>query len=96
MRNRRRAPTTEPWTGPERRVQPHNGTDPLERLEACVAGDPCFSPSDAAVIHDMIAAYRGWQALGKATKWIILVLAAISGAVVALNNLTDGVAKWFR
>lgn len=73
-----------------------NSTDTLEKLEEYIERTPQFSDEDVILIHQMVAAFRGWQALGKATKWVLLSLAAISGLVTALINIRDSIKLWLQ
>jgi len=68
--------------------------DALKKLEHVTQRDPEFSPEDRLLIQEMVAAYRGWLALGKAAKFLIVGLAAVAGAVTAYNIILNGVRSW--
>lgn len=68
--------------------------DPIERLGRCVQHDPQFSEQEVALIHEVLRAYRGWKALGWATKWVTMSLAGLAGALMAWKTIADEVRKW--
>jgi hypothetical protein len=68
--------------------------DTLEKLERRAQDDPEFSAADIKVVHEMITTYRGWQATGKAFKFIVWALAAVAGAVTAYNIIVGGIKQW--
>lgn len=66
---------------------PDKGDAALDRLAACVKTNPQFSDDDAAVLKDIIEAYRGWRYFGRMSKIIIFTLGAIAGFIAAWDVL---------
>lgn len=62
----------------------------VQKLEDHIAHAPDFSPSEVAALREMVAAFRGWQTLGKAARWLIVTLGLIAGAVAAVSTLAGG------
>lgn len=63
----------------------------IEKLEAHLAKAPDFSASEVAELHKMIDAFRGWQQLGRAAKWLIVTLGLIAGGLTAATVLAGNV-----
>lgn len=66
----------------------------IRRLEHIEAHIKRFSPEDIETMHRIVKAYTAWSVLGSATKWFVLLLASISGAIIALSHIGDTVKKW--
>ena len=63
----------------------------LRKLEDRIDKDATFSESEISALHEMVSAWRGWQSLGRATKWVIISLGLLAGAVAAFGNLEKSV-----
>ena len=63
----------------------------IRKLEEHLQAAPEFSASEIGAIHEMAAAWRGLQALGKAGRWIIVTLGLIAGGLTAASVLSDSV-----
>lgn len=74
--------------------QPRDPSLTLERLEHRARSIPDFSDDERAELHKIIEAYRGWQVLGKATKWLVLLLAGLSGLIIALSQIKEALKSW--
>jgi hypothetical protein len=68
----------------------------LNRLEQHLEMDPNFSESDLAALHEMTQAWRGWIALGRGAKWVIVSLGLIAAAVTSWGILASVVKDWFK
>ena len=68
--------------------------DTLTKLEQRAQNDPEFSVEDIRVVHEMITAYRGWQSLGKAFKFIVWALASVGALVAAVGVIIGGIKTW--
>jgi hypothetical protein len=68
----------------------------LTRLEQHLAQAPDFTLEDKAALHAMAQAWRGWIALGRASKWIITGLGLVAAAVASWSVLTGALRDWLR
>jgi len=68
----------------------------LNRLEQHLQAAPDFSAEDKAALHAMAQAWRGWVALGRASKWIITGLGLIAASVASWGVLTGALRNWLR
>ena len=66
----------------------------LRRLIAKAESDPDFSTADITNLKQLADAFRGWQYLGRFTKWLIFLLAALAGAIAAYETITIKVQTW--
>ena len=82
------------YQGPERRTRSRANDDAIERLEQIVQGMPQFTADEQALVRQVLEAYRGWQALGKAAKMLIVLLAGVSALVVGLGHLKAVLKVW--
>lgn len=87
-------PDKPPYTGPERRKWPRIASDTLSRFEAVARRSEDFTQEDVKQLHLIIAAYQGWQVLGRMTKWFVLLLAGISGLIIALSQIKEALKSW--
>ena len=72
-------------------------TDPkeiLSKLEEHIKSDPGFKEEEVQVLRDIIDAYKAWATLGRATKWLLLLLASISAFIASWNHVTEALKKW--
>ncbi|MDB4351981.1 hypothetical protein OAA60_00945 [Porticoccaceae bacterium] len=70
--------------------------DTLTKLEQRALSDPEFSVEDIRIVHEMISAYRGWQSMGRAFKFIVWALASVAGIVAASGIIAGGFKSWFN
>lgn len=68
--------------------------DLLKRFEEHVAHDPKFSPEEAALLRQIMEAYRAWSVMGRATRWVVIGLASISAGIVAWEHLMGTLKRW--
>ena len=68
----------------------------LDKLEKHATADPDFTSEEKALIRQIIEAYRGWSALGKATKGFIAFLVIVSGGVTAGGIILGALKSWLR
>jgi len=68
----------------------------IRKLEAHIEAAPEFSASEIAAIHEMVAAWRGFQVLGKASRWIIITLGLIAGGLTAASALSSSIRSGLR
>lgn len=72
--------------------------DLIRKLEAHLEAAPDFSESEISAIHEMVQAWRGVQALGKAGRWLIITLGLLAGALAAASSLSaslkEGIKSW--
>lgn len=68
----------------------------IEKVEQCTAKAPEFSQEELVALRAMMAAWRGWLILGKASKWLIVSLGLLAGFVVSMNTLTAALRDWLR
>lgn len=70
----------------------------IRKLEAYLEAAPEFAPSEIATIHEMVQAWRGLQALGKAGRWVVIALGLLAGALAAAISLSttikQGLKSW--
>ena len=66
----------------------------LRRLIAKAESDPDFTADDITNLRQLADAFRGWQYLGRFTKWLIFLLAALAGAIAAYETITTKVRTW--
>lgn len=66
----------------------------LERLEEYALSDPDFTKEERDTLRQIIEAYRGWSALGKATKGLIAFLVLVAGGLTAWNVVTGALKTW--
>jgi len=66
----------------------------LRRLIAKAESDPDFTKDDIVNLKQLADAFRGWQYLGRFTKWLIFLLAALAGAIAAYETITIKVQTW--
>jgi len=66
----------------------------LRRLIAKAESDPDFTKDDIMNLKQLADAFRGWQYLGRFTKWLIFLLAALAGAIAAYETITIKVQTW--
>lgn len=66
----------------------------IARLEKMIKEIPQFSSENQALAIEALTAYRGLLALGKLSKFVVLVLAGISAAVVGANHFKDILRSW--
>ena len=66
----------------------------LRRLIAKAESDPDFTKDDITNLKQLADAFRGWQYLGRFTKWLICLLAALAGAIAAYETITTKVRTW--
>jgi len=66
----------------------------LRRLIAKAEIDPDFTKDDIMNLKQLADAFRGWQYLGRFTKWLIFLLAALAGAIAAYETITIKVQTW--
>lgn len=69
--------------------------DVLQKLldSAPAAG---LSAREVDTLREVIAAFRGWKILGRATRWFIVALTMLAGAAVAWDTLWSHVRGWFQ
>ncbi len=80
-----------------RGMKTHNEKDSLDKLkESCASSNSSLDADDIEQLKLIIEAYRGWQILGMATKWLVLFLAGLSGIFVALGHIKEGFKLWLR
>ena len=82
------------WPGRDSRKRPRAESDPLDKLEGYAARAGDLSEEDVKQLRLIIEAYRGWQMLGKATKWLVVALAGLSGLFVALGHIRENIRLW--
>lgn len=70
--------------------------DPLCKLEKCAIYSNQITDEDLKQLHLIIEAYRGWQVLGKAAKWLVMFLAGLSAFFVALGQLKEVLKVWLH
>jgi|TARA_R110000796_G_scaffold178523_1_gene295202 hypothetical protein len=68
--------------------------DALDKLEKQAKEDPEFTPEDIKIVHEMIMAYRGWQATGRAFKFIVWTFASIAALLTASGIIAGGIKSW--
>lgn len=68
----------------------------LDKLESHLEEDPSFTSSEIAVIREMVNAWRGWQALGRLAKWIIVTLGLIAAGVASWSALVANFKDWMK
>lgn len=68
--------------------------DLLRRFEAHVESDPKFSAEEAAMLRQIMEAYRAWSVLGRGAKWLVMGLATISAGLVAWEHLMTALKRW--
>lgn len=66
----------------------------LKKLIKMAEEDPAFSANDIATLKSMAEAFRGWQYMGRFTKWIIFCLAALAGLITAYETVMGKVRVW--
>lgn len=66
----------------------------LRKVIAKAEQDPDFSPADVKSLREMMEAFRGFQYLGRFTKWAIFILAALAGAITAWDQITERLRSW--
>ena len=66
------------------------------RLQRKVDGDPHFTPEDLATINEMLKAWRGWAALGRTMRWIIITLGLLAAGLTSWNAIVAAVKAWFK
>jgi len=66
----------------------------LRRLIAKAESDPDFTKDDITNLKQLADAFRGWQYLGRFTKWLIFLLAGLAGAIAAYETITIKVQTW--
>lgn len=57
---------------------------------------PDFSESERAALHEMVNAWRGWQQLGRAAKWLIVGLGLVATAVASFATLSAAAKQAIR
>ena len=65
--------------------------DLIRKLEAHLEAAPDFSESEIGAIHEMVQAWRGFQALGRAGRWVIITLGLLAGALAAASSLSTSI-----
>ena len=65
--------------------------DLIRKLETHIEAAPDFSDSEISAIHEMVQAWRGIQALGKASRWVIVSLGLVAGALAAASSLSTSI-----
>lgn len=90
-----RAMTVRAMKGADMRPDPDRIAGALQRL---LDGAPAagLTEQDVDALHRIIAAYRGWQILGRATKWLIAVLVTLAVAAVAWDTLASHLRGWWQ
>jgi len=68
----------------------------LEKLEEHLKKDPDFNASELKALHQMVEAWKGWQALGRAAKWLIVTLGMIAAAVASWSTIAAGIRDLFK
>lgn len=63
----------------------------IRKVEAHLEAAPDFSESEIAAVHEMVQAWRGLQSLGKASRWIIITLGLIAGALTAASAVSASI-----
>ena len=68
--------------------------DLLRRFEEHIASDPAFSKEEAAMLRQIMEAYRAWSVLGRGARWLVMGLATISAGLVAWEHLMGQLKRW--
>lgn len=66
----------------------------LLRLIDKAEEDADFSADDIAALRKMADAFRGLEAFGRVSKWLIFLLAALAGAITAWEQVTAKAVRW--
>jgi hypothetical protein len=53
-----------------------------------------FSADEVALLRQVLDAYRGWAALGRATRFLVVSLALVAAAVAAWETLIGKLRTW--
>ena len=69
----------------------HDTIRRLAHLESVIRQ---LSPEDVETMRQIVKAYAAWSVLGSATKWFVLALASLSGAIIGLAHIGDVLKKW--
>ena len=68
--------------------------DLLKRFEDHLSSDPSFSKDEAAMLRQIMEAYRAWSVLGRGARWLVMGLATISAGLVAWEHLMISLKRW--
>lgn len=63
----------------------------IKKLEKFTDEDSDFSPSEVQALKSMANAWKGWQILGRGTKWLIVALGLLAAGITSINVL---LAAW--
>ena len=74
------------WTDDEERL--------LRVLIAKAQNDPDFSSDDVELLREIIQAFAGFRAFGRFTKWIVVGLAGLAGALAAWEAVLLRMKQW--
>ncbi|MBW7848832.1 MAG: hypothetical protein H3C41_12245 [Bacteroidales bacterium] len=55
-----------------------------------------LSEREVEALREIIEAFRGWQILGRAARWLIAVLVTLAGAAVAWDTLVSHLRGWWQ
>lgn len=68
----------------------------VKKAQEVLDKQPDFSESDLATLHQMLNAWKGWVALGRAARWVIVTLGMAAAAVASWSTLTKAVKAWMQ
>ncbi len=59
----------------------------MQQLEAWRREHPQLDPEEHKIVLEVVDAWRGWKAIGRVLRWLVLGLGTAAAAVVALDQL---------
>jgi hypothetical protein len=70
-------------------------TEGQRELTRKVAAAPGLTPEEVQIIREALAAYRGWQAMGRAGKALVVLLGTIAAGIAAWNMIVANLRVWW-